>query len=124
MITLEQVEEGIYIYHWVGHVTMYEAEEAIEKFKASHDNTPYVAIINMAEMTNIPHDIPKMTRLIKEDTTTGLIGYVALSVPKRALGFIKPLTLLAPTTYYFADSIDEALITARNLLCKHTPNCT
>lgn len=116
MIQLEQVEPGIVIYHWIGQVTMAHSEAAFAEFVKDHDNTPFVDIIDLTQMQMLPRDVTGLRAMIKREQAIGLKGYVALNVPRYVEPLVKPLSILAPTTYKFAHSRDEAITLAREIL--------
>lgn len=116
MIELEQFEPGVYVYHWVGQVDMKAARASFEKLKVLNEKRPYVAIIQMQKARHVPTDIAAMRALIKEEMAQGLRGYVVFGASRAIESFIRPLSLLAPTTYRFAQDWEAGLQLARDLL--------
>lgn len=116
MIEFAEAEPGIYIYYWTGQVDMADARLSFEALKALNAGQPYVAIIDMLQIERVPHDIAAMRVLIKEEVAEGLRGYVIFGAPSRVESFIKPMSLLAPTIYKFAQDWETALQLARTLL--------
>ncbi len=118
MITTEYLEEGVIVYHWIDQVDMQDAHRALEDAKALTHNAPYVALINMEQLKSLPNDIANMRANVKDEVKNGLKGYVVVKAPHIIKTVIKPLTLLASTTYRFADSCEEAVGIAREILQK------
>lgn len=116
MIEFEQVEPGIYVYYWVDQVDMKDARTSFVALKAINAGKLYAAIVDMQQIKRVPHDIAAMRVLIKEEVVEGLCGYVIFGAPAAVMSFIKPMSLLAPTTYKFASDWDTALRMARELL--------
>ena len=116
MIEFEQLEAGIYVYYWRGTVKMTDAQAAFEAFSEVHDGGPYAAIIDMRELKNLPRDFNALRSTIKREVRAGLQGYVLVGAPRTARLIIKSVSVLAPTTYQFADDRDTALQMARALL--------
>ncbi len=116
MVNAEQIVPGIYIYRWIDQVDMRDARASFEAVKRINRGQPYVAIVDMQDIRRVPQDIAAMRALIKEEVAEGLRGYVVYGAPRIVETFIKPLSLLAPTTYTFAQDWDIALQLAHVLL--------
>lgn len=116
MITTEYLEEGIIVYHWIDQVDMKDAHQALETTKTLTRNAPYVALVDMEHIKTVPTDIAQLRINVKTEVKNGLKGYVVVKAPHIVTTIIKPLTLLASTTYRFADSCEEAVEIAREIL--------
>ncbi len=110
------VEAGILVYHWVDNVTMQEAKNALETVIPLLTTPTYSAIIDMRQVKTIPSDIIHMRENIKAEVKHGLKGYIILGAPRIVETFVRALSSLAPTTYQFAHTWDEALDMARALI--------
>lgn len=116
MIEFETIEPGIYIYHWIDHVDMEDARKLLISLKEINSGKPYAAIVDMRKIKRVPNDIAAMRVLIKEEVVEGLCGYVIFGAPPSVMSFMKPMALLAPTTYKFTHDWDTAIEMARELL--------
>ncbi|MDZ4669320.1 MAG: hypothetical protein SH821_00485 [Phototrophicales bacterium] len=96
-------------------------EEQILQIAKQVETDHYVAIINMQRMRGVPRDIAQMRANIREEIKLGLKGYVILGAPAATKSFAKllsPLTTLPFSNYKFANSLEEAILLARELLQK------
>ena len=116
MIEVKLVEEGVLVYHWIDNVTMQEAKNALAIVIPLLTTSTYSTIIDMRQVKTIPSDIVHMRENIKAEIKHGLKGYVILGAPRIVETFVRALSSLAPTTYQFAHSWDEAVDMARILI--------
>lgn len=121
MVEVEKVESGIVVYRWVGSIDMLDAYRATDATFTLTESKPYAAIIDMSKTSRIPSDIAQMRVNIKVEVQHGLRGYVIYGAPRFVVALIRSLSVLAPTTYQFADDWDEALRLARQLIGKLQP---
>lgn len=116
MIDFEAIEPGVYVYRWVGLVTMREAQQVADRLLAAHDGQPYAAIVDLRETEHLPRDFTHMRTIIRAEVAHGLQGYVVLGASRSIESLLRPLTLLAPTRYVFTQDWDKARTQARALL--------
>lgn len=116
MIDIEQLEPGIVCYHWRGVVSMVEARAAVDRIKEIVREEPYAALVNMADLERAPNDFANMRLAIAAEVRNGLLGYSVYGASRLIETLIRPLSLLAPTTYHFSRTRAEAMESAREML--------
>ena len=116
MIEVEQIEPGIIRYIWSGFVDMKDAEFALEKIVALNGKAPYIAIVDVRELKRIPSNIAHVQANIKAEMRHGLQGYVILGASGFFESLVRTITVLAPTTYKFAQDETKAVESAREML--------
>jgi len=117
MIRLEQISENIVIYHWEGNISVDENRQTFEEYKTiKTEPTPYIAIVNMENVKALPFNIPKIQTIIKDEMKHGLQAYILYGAPLAVSAITKTLAVLAPTTYHFCDTRDEAILLANEFL--------
>jgi len=115
MVEVEQIETGIFVYRWIDNVTMEDAQRASQKLLQMNGKQPFVALVDMVNMKNLPRDFGTMRALIKQENTYGLRGYVIYGAPQFVKTMVRTLAVIAPTQYLFASTQGEALQKAREL---------
>lgn len=116
MNLVEELTQGIYIYRWIDQVNMQEVRASFEALKQTNLGKPYVTIVDMQKLKQIPYEIASLRAIIKEEMAEGLRGYVIYSAPRVLESFFKPMLLLAPTTYKFSRDWEVAVQLAQDLL--------
>lgn len=116
MVEVELVETGIFVYRWIGNITMQEAKNALNTIISLLTTPVYSAIVDMSQIKTMPNDVFQIRENAKIEIKNGLQGYVILGAPRMVEMFINSLLPLAPTKYQFAKSWHEALDMARALI--------
>lgn len=116
MIEFEQIAPGIYLYRWEGVLEAQDMYRASEALASQNGKQPFASIVDMRKLEKVPMDIGTMRAVIKTEMRAGLRGYVLLGASRAIESFVRPMAVLAPTTYKFTQDWDEAVSLARGLL--------
>ncbi|PJF27857.1 MAG: hypothetical protein CUN52_13950 [Phototrophicales bacterium] len=116
MIEVELLETGIFVYRWIGNISIQETKHALDQITPLLTTPIYSAIVDMSQMKTMPNDVKQIRENATIEIKNGLKGYVILGAPRMVEMFINMLLPLAPTVYQFAKSWDEALDMARSLI--------
>lgn len=116
-IEIRYVETGITYENWHDKVTLEEVEEGTHesiRIVDEHGDAVYVDIVDLSRCKQIPFDLLSLQRLAKADPRAIAIVVIQPSQAAKVMaGMLRQVTHMP---FALANSYDEGLATARNML--------
>ena len=117
---VEYVEAGIFYARWTDPITWDDIDgqiSYIQGYAEDHQLERLVVIIDLSNCSRIPMEIQNMRSRATMDQRT--IGYVIVKMHLLAKVMVRMLDRLTPQQYVTAETPDEAINRARDMLRKH-----
>lgn len=114
---VEYPEAGIFHAKWLDPLTMDDIgqqSEYILDYANQHGVEQFVIISDLSECSHIPMEVQKMRQYAMSDRR--ILGYVIVRTQLLAKVMIRMLDKLTPQEYRTAETVDDALTQAREIL--------
>ncbi|MCA9906386.1 MAG: hypothetical protein KC547_21170 [Anaerolineae bacterium] len=117
---IDYAEEGIFYTQWSDPLTMDDVEYQkvnVLGYADQHGVGDFVVIIDMSKCSRIPMEVQNLKRYAMSDPR--ILGYVVVRIHLLAKMMVQMLDRLTPQQYVTAETPEEALAMARNILRQH-----
>ncbi|MCL4249044.1 MAG: hypothetical protein KJ065_12935 [Anaerolineae bacterium] len=117
---IDYSEHGLFYTRWSDPLTMDDVAyqtDYILGYADQHEIGRFVVIVDLSACSRIPMEVQNMRKFAMSDRR--IVGYVVVRIHLLAKMMIRMLDRLTPQQYATAETPDEGMMLARDMLRKH-----